>query len=263
MRFYLLPPRPDGASPAPGDEFDLPAEESRHLVRVMRARAGERVRLSDGRGLRLDAELVTADARAARLRVLGAAPDAGELAAPRLVLACGVVKGRRFEWLLEKAAELGAHAVQPLLTDHGEVDPREGKRARWTTVLASATKQSGRAWRPDLADPVPLADWLATRRSSGSGDGLFYGVARARGDERRVNGRDVLSPYEVLAAPAAPAGDLAWVVGPEGGWSDAELAALAEDGTPVRLGPHRLRTETAVAAGLALLAARREMIVDA
>ena len=259
MRFYLLPPRPDAAPPAPGDTLELPADESRHLVKVMRARVGERVRLSDGRGLRLEAELATADARAAGLRILATGTDAFELAAPRLVLACGVIKERRFEWLLEKAVELGVHAVRPLLTERGAIAPRTGKRARWSNLLASAVKQSGRAWLPELEEPTPFADWLAGHE----GDGLHFGVARVRGGASLPGGRAVLESAQLLSAPAVPTGDLVWAVGPEGGWADAELAALMEAGTPVRLGPHRLRTETAAAAGLTLLAARREMIVDA
>jgi 16S rRNA (uracil1498-N3)-methyltransferase len=257
MRFYYLPPSADDAAPSVGDEAVLPTEESRHLVKVMRARVGDPLSLIDGRGRRLDAELVAVEAATSRVRIVSCTTDRREIARPRLYLACGVVKGRRFEWLLEKAAELGVHSIQPLQTTHGEIDPRPGKQDRWRTLLVSATKQSGRSWLPDLAPPRPLDDWLADR----SGEGLYYGVARTRDQGWDGAGKDARSPGDLLADPRDPQGDLAWVVGPEGGWDQAELTALAAAGTPVRLGPHRLRTETAACAGLVLLASLRETLV--
>ncbi len=259
MRFYCLPPA-GGTPPAPGDEVSLPPDESRHLVKVMRARPGDEVRLTDGRGRRLLAVLLAADAAAARLRVETSAADRAELARPRLCLACGVVKGRHFEWALEKAVELGAHTIRPLLTVHGEVAPRDGKLERWRTIVGAAAKQSGRAWTPDVAPPASLGDWLAGR----SGDGLYYGVARARARDPRDGDDGLLSPDRLLAGgvPVAEDGELCWAVGPEGGWDASELEALAAAGTPVRLGPHRLRTETAACAGLLLLSSLREMLLD-
>ncbi|MBU0743018.1 16S rRNA (uracil(1498)-N(3))-methyltransferase [bacterium] len=262
MRYYHLPPAAEKEPPTVGDEVALPAGESRHLLKVMRARAGDEVLLTDGRGRRLTATLLRAHGPAARLRIEASELDRAELLRPRLWLACSVVKGRHFEWALEKAVELGAHAIQPLLTARGEIAPREGKLERWGAILAGAAKQSGRAWLPDLSPPANLSDWLSVWR----GGGLYYGVARARDRNWRDDEAGLLSPGRLFASAGgaiAVAGDLAWVVGPEGGWDERELAALAGAGTPVRLGPHRLRTETAACAGLALLAAVREMLLDA
>ncbi len=257
MRFYYLPPSADDAAPSVGDEAVLPTEESRHLIKAMRARVGDSLCLIDGRGRRLDAELIETGAATTRVCIISCKTDRQEIARPRLCLACGVVKGRRFEWLLEKAVELGVHTIQPLQTTHGEIDPRPGKLDRWRTLLISATKQSGRSWLPDLAPPRPLTDWLAGQQ----GRGLHYGVARTRDRSWDGAGRDVHSPGDLLADPCDPQGDLAWVVGPEGGWDHAELTALAAAGTPVRLGPHRLRTETAACAGLVLMASLREILL--
>jgi len=261
MRFYHLPPVAEADPPVAGDEVGLPGDESRHLLKVMRARAGDTVRLTDGRGRRLVATLLGASGNTARLRIETSEIDRAELARPRLWLASGVIKGRRFEWLLEKAVELGAHGVQPLLTVRGEVAPRDGRLDRWRAIMTGAAKQSGRAWLPDLAPPARLADWLSGR----SGCGLFYGVARERNRSWRDGDAGLLSPARLLAtdrAAVAGAAEVAWAVGPEGGWDEAELAALDAAGTSVRLGPHRLRTETAACAGLAFLAALREMLLD-
>ncbi|MFN2371115.1 MAG: 16S rRNA (uracil(1498)-N(3))-methyltransferase [Candidatus Krumholzibacteriia bacterium] len=238
-----------GAPPAAGQHVLLDRDESHHALTVLRRGDRDPVGLVDGRGLRLTARLAGRDGKLARLEILTVAHDEAEQAAPRLWLACGVVKGRRWEWVLEKAVELGAHRITPLLCEHGVVEPREGRRERWLGVLRAALKQSGRAWLPELDEPQSLADWLA-----GGGDWrLFYGAVPAERDA-------------VAAEPTATAADawLAAAIGPEGGWAPAERTALQDAGAAVLdLGPHVLRTETAAAAALALLQAVRRRAVAA
>jgi len=254
-QFYLDPEAPEGL-PEPGDERVLDAEESRHLLRVLRARPGAAVRLTDGRGHVFAAELLGGDVRGARVRVTAVTRDEAELLAPRLVLACGLIKGKRWEALLETAVELGAHTVAPLAAARAEVAPGAGRRRRWLTVLQTALKQSGRAWCPDLAEPVAPAEFLANAAGE-----VYFGRARDRArdvaDPALLAPADLASPPPGAAAPPA----LVWCVGPEGGWTDAESEALAARGDAVRLGAHRLRTATAAAAGLLLLAARREALL--
>jgi 16S rRNA (uracil1498-N3)-methyltransferase len=257
---------PAGAPlPGAGDEVRLDAEESHHLLHVMRARPGDPVRLVDGRAGVVVAEYAGADAGCARVLVRASHRERAELARPRLVLACGVAKGKRFEAMLEQAVELGAHEIVPLQTARGEVRPGEGRRDRWQTLLRGAGKQSGRSWTPELAAPVSPAALIAGR----PGALFFTGAARDRVRDWRDDGVGRCGPAALLASAAAGAADLragselVWCVGPEGGWVDAELALLAAAGRTLRLGPHRLRTGTAALAGLALLAAVREMIVEA
>ncbi len=259
MRQFLLPGTDDAPAPATGAEVVLSPEESRHLVRVLRARPGTRIGLTDGRGHRFTGELLVADPAAARVVVRSRDEDAEELAAPRLVLACGVIREQRFEWALEKAVELGAHEIVPLLTAHGEIVPRQGKRRRWEAHVTAALKQSDRAWRPVLHAPVPLADWLARREPQP----LLFGLARLRRAATAGEGLEADALAEILPRRAPWSGAGAWtlVVGPEGGWRDDEVALLARHGTPLRLGVHRLRTETAAIAGLALLAAARQRLL--
>jgi len=254
-QFYLDPDAPDGL-PAPGEERLLGEEESRHLLRVLRARPGHRVLLTDGRGHAFTAELTGGDARAARVRVVEVRRDEDELRTPRLVLACGLIKGKRWEGLLEAAVELGAHAVVPLLAQRAEVDPGAGRQRRWRTILLTALKQSGRTWCPDLAEPMDLAGFLAAAPGE-----VFYGRARDR--NRPALDPALATPAAVAAAAGAAPPALVWCVGPEGGWDDHESDLLAAHGRAVRLGPHRLRTATAAAAGLMLLSARREALLAA
>ena len=262
MRQFLLP---EGATPAPGERVALDPAESRHLVRVLRARPGDTVWLTDGAGHRCRARLETADPAAAALLVEAVAREAAELARPRLVLACGIVRDQRFTWALEKAVEVGAHAVVPLLTARGVVAPRGGKADRWRRHLAEAVKQSGRAWLPELAAPRTLADWLA---DAGDTTCVLFGLSRLRRSSDPGSGEPWWEarelPQRLAADPRArAAARWAWVVGPEGGWRDDEVALLRRHGRAVRLGPHRLRTETAAVAGLVWLAAARERLLAA
>lgn len=261
MRQFYVAPDALGAEPAPGLEVRLPADESRHLLRVLRASVGDDVVLTDGRGHRLHGMLDAVDGREAVVGIRSVERDEAELARPRLVLACGVIKGKRWEWLLEKAVELGVHRIAPLLSRHAEVDPGAGRQRRWETILHTALKQSGRTWCPEISDPATPAVELGR-------DGtrtVCYGLARSRSDasaEGLLDPRDMADP-DALFEPGAQAPDeLVWCVGPEGGWSDDEIRLLADAGRAVRLGPHRLRAETAAAAGLLPLAAARERYLE-
>ncbi len=112
------------------------------------------------------------------------------MAAPRLVVACAVVKGKRFEFMVEKAVELGAHVIVPLKCDRGVIDPRDGKLDRWRGVLVGALKQSDRCWLPELAPLATPEAVIATAEGP-----CFYGAvpadgrAGARGDGRGGSGR--------------------------------------------------------------------------
>jgi len=253
VRLFFLSDITPGAAPRPGDERTLDAEESRHLLKVMRARPGDPLRLTDGEGRYYDAKLLGADGGRARLGIVAVTADPVESVGPRLHLACGVVKGKRFEWALEKAVELGAHEIWPLDSDNAVVHPGSGRVQRWRAALRTAVKQSGRSHLPVLREPGRLVDFLDACPAA-----IWYGVAAAAHQARPDTAGRLAGPADLLAAPA-PDG-LAWVVGPEGGWSESELELLASRGTPLRLGPHRLRTETAAAAGLVLLAARADAL---
>ena len=256
MRLFLLPAGA-AVTPAPGDEFTLGADETHHLTRVLRAAPGAAVLLADGRGRFLDGELVAVRGGRAVVAVRAVRDDPWERDGPRLVLACGLVKGPRFTWALEKAVELGAHAIRPLRTGRAVIDPGEGRLGRWEAVVRAAAKQAGRSLVPEVHPADTLAGCLAAL----PGARLFYGEEETRRESPGggPDGRPTLDAAALLQDGAAERDVLVWVVGPEGGWTDAERQALVAAGAAaVRLGPHRLRTETAAAAGLVLLQAVRE-----
>lgn len=244
MRQFILDLAPDVSPPVAGETVTLGTSESHHLQRVVRRKIGDPITLTDGEGRRYRGVISRRDGAQMCVEVQEAWLDSADLDEPTLVLACAVVKGRRFEWALEKSVELGAHRVLPLQTEHTVVAPGPGKQERWQTVLRSALKQTGRSYLPRLAPVQDLQSCLGQLHDAL----VVYGQWPASG-ALAVDGFPV-----VQSRPAV----LAWLVGPEGGWSEAELSLLATSALPLTLGPHRLRTETAAVAGMVVLQAWRQ-----
>ncbi len=252
MGQFLLSPRGSGPA-AVGEVTALAAEEARHLKTVLRAEPGRILDLTDGRGYRYTGRLRQGTDRRPEVEILTCFRDDQETRPPLLVLAVAVVKGRRFEWALEKACELGAHRIIPLRTEFTVVRPGEGKHGRWRTILTAALKQSGRCLLPELTDVMSLAEALNTMTD-------FIGYGASPGAERERGGQDVAGPLS--PAVSGPFGELAVCIGPEGGWSGPELDLLAGAGAePLDLGPHVLRTETAAVASLVVLQERRRRML--
>ena len=227
----------------------LDPDTSHYLIRVLRRRASDAVRVFDGAGNSADAVVITADQKQCVLELAQAFAD--NLESPLLVhLGLALLKGDRMDTALQKACELGVAEITPLTTERTEVR-LEGKRLvskqrHWSEVLRHAAQQSGRSRVPLLHDPMALRDFLQTRTDAvpglimdPSGGGL-----------------------NTLDLPAQPQ-QLRLVTGPEGGFSDAEL--LSSDTANYRrmsVGPRILRAETAPLVGLTLLHARFGDLLD-
>lgn len=220
--------------------LEITGDEARHAVSVARLRTGERVRISNGRGLSCESEVISADPKAVRVCVL----DVIEIPAPpALVLVQALAKGGRDEQAVQAATELGATAVVPWEAQRSvsrwSVGKAEKGIARWQTIAREAAKQAMRPWIPEvralLMEPTALPE---------------------RNTFVLVPGAD--TPL-VEAATALPAtAPLALVVGPEGGISDAEIARWETFGaTAVRLGTEVLRASTAGPAAIAAVHAVR------
>ena len=252
MRQFFLETDPDHL-PQPGQTVRLDADESHHLFTVLRGGRDPELELVDGRGHRLTGISRGKDGRRAQVEILTTRTDEEEFRKPRLVLACAVVKGRRFEWALEKAVELGAHEFLPLETEFGVVDPRPGKQGRWQSLLLAALKQSGRSWLPVLAGPLSVREVLERYPA----DPTLYG---ATPDDVTAPARPATLRSAMMTADSGdPPTTLTMLIGPEGGWSPSELKVLATHrAQPVSLGPHVQRTETAAVTGLTILQALRE-----
>ena len=236
----LLVPTEDIVSGSPR----LPREALRHL-RALRPKEGERFELFDGTG---------------RTRVFrhagGALSPDGEVreAPPRgpatvTLFAC-VTKGSRWDWTVEKATELGADRIVPVISARTIVrlpaGDRAAKRDRWRRVAEDAARQSDAVWLPEISEAVDFADALPLVRASR----CFVGALTEP------------PPPPILAAVSAArasgsasAGDWSVFVGPEGDFSPDELDALLAVASPVSLGPAVLRAETAALFALSVLVA--------
>ena len=230
-RFYC----PD---PPRGGRFVLGPEESRHLARVCRLGPGDQVELFDGLGFATAAEVVSATPARTELTPVG--DPIPERTPPfALTLATAVPKGDRFDWLIEKATELGLARLIPVVTERSVVVPRGSKLDRLRRSIVEACKQSRRARLMDLEEPLEWPD--VVRR--------FGNATRFLADPR---GRPAAE------WPATPGmSEVILAVGPEGGFTEAEKELAVGSGwIPIRLGYNILRIETAGLAGSAALLAR-------
>lgn len=223
-----------------GELIALDEEESRHLLTVMRGRVGERLRLTDGQGAFYEAELAETSKRQAYVRILATHPIAPPTG--RLHIAIAPTKHiDRFEWFLEKAAELGVSRITPLLCQRSE---RTTLRLdRLEKILIAALKQSLQAWMPQLQPLTPLAEV----------------VQRAEEPIRAIAwcGEGPRQPVQTLLQPHT---DALILIGPEGDFTPEEVALARAHGFPAaHLGRSRLRTETA---GMLVAAAYRLLHPD-
>ncbi len=225
---------PDGL--LPDSDMALPAAVAHHAERVLRLAVGEAVTLFDGRGGECAATLLALGRQP--LARLGPRLEVEREAPLAVTLVQALASGDKMDWIVQKAVELGAVAVQPVAAERSVLKlagERAGKRvAHWQQIAVAACEQSGRNRVPAVGEIVPLAKYLAQ-----DGNGT----------------RMILAPGAdgALARKTPPPGPLAILIGPEGGWSPAELQLAARAGcAPLALGPRVLRTETA---GLAALAA--------
>ena len=205
-------------------------EADRHrLRRVLRMRPDDRLVACDGRGHRVPCTWT-----GAALEPLEAATWVPPLL-PRIELGVGLLKGPRWEWLVEKSVEVGVDAIVPLQLDHcvARAPTRGDRLERWQGVARAAAEQSGRRWSAEVKVPCGLEDWLAS-----SDDPLIFG------DERLAEPSSG-EWYHRSGQPAV----MRVVVGPEGGLSEAERQTLDRKAAQgIALAPWVLRAETAAVA---------------
>jgi 16S rRNA (uracil1498-N3)-methyltransferase len=220
---------------------ELTGRDAEHLVRVLRAERGQIYEISDSRDLYL-AEIEIARKSLVSFRVLERLES--PLPAVEVALVAALIKFERFEWLIEKATELGASAIHPVetaRTERGLVEAAQNRISRWEKIAVEASQQSRRVHLPGIEPPVRLAEGLGIQadvrlvldEDAGAGP-----ILDRLPVERRSSDRVVL------------------LVGPEGGWTDEERDQFTGAGwTAGSLGATILRAETAAMAGLAVIQA--------
>jgi 16S rRNA (uracil1498-N3)-methyltransferase len=225
----------------------LRGEEAHHLARVRRHRQGEVVEVVDGAGNWYQVRIESVDRDEVQAQILDHQQDRGE-SPVRLSLAAALVKGQRFDFLVEKATELGVAEMVPLLTERGVVKAgSEHKAARWEHLARAALKQCGRSRLPQIAAPAALAE--VVRAGVEGGQQVLLAVP-AGGEELR------------RCLDGQRAGRVVLAVGPEGGFSPGEVEVARRQGARVfSWGNRVLRSETAgmVLAALVLYEAEHSL----
>lgn len=217
---------------------------ARHFINVLRLKAGDEVELFDGHGASATFRLCQASTGGMSLERAGEV----RVARPprcRLVLGACVSKGKRMDWTIEKAVELGVSEIIPILSRNSVVrvespSDAEDKRMRWERVAIDAARQCSSDFVPEIVTPMSFAEALGRMASSCR---IFAGALTPDA----VPLRDALAAARALPPPES----VAWIVGPEGDFSVEEYGALRAAGAAmVSLGRLVLRTETAAMYGL-------------
>lgn len=227
--------------------LEVQGDEAHHLMHVLRVRTGETVSVFDGRGREWRARVGAIGKSSATLEI-------GEVVVPvaepavHITLAVGVLKGDQMDAVVRDATVMGVTAIRPIVTEHVAVPARAWREDRgldrWHRVAVAAAKQCGRAVVPTIAPVTPLTDVWSQAGAPGT-----TGMTLTCVEPAAVQG-SVSQDWRTLARPSAAL----VLIGPEGGWSSAELAMFSEHRAhPISLGPRTLRAEAAPAVVMTLL----------
>ena len=221
---------------SPDIDFHVSEASSRHIVQVLRKKAGDHVQFTNGRGLSVTAEILEANKKKTRVHSLNRQymPPTEH----HLTIAISFIKNAgRFEWFLEKATEIGIQKIQPLICSRTE--KVRYKKERMSSIAISAMLQSQQVWLPEISAPVLFCDWLDSSNEYRSGF-----IAHCLDSEK--------APLQQALANAPFPRTI--MIGPEGDFTTEEIAAAIQAGfTPVSLGETRLRTETAAIVAAVML----------
>ncbi len=214
---------------------ELPEAQAHYVGRVLRMVSGDAVQLFDGSGQEYRGRLLEVGKKRVTVQLDECLPGQPE-STLNIHLGQGLSRGERMDWAIQKATELGVNAITPIISERCEVrlkDERTEKRmAHWRQVAISACEQCGRSSVPTINAPTLLADWL-------------------QGNAAEL--KMVLHPVAEALTSHSPPSSLAFLIGPEGGLSDSEVAQAQANGfQAARLGPRVLRTETAPVVALAV-----------
>ncbi len=217
--------------------LQLDEKASHHLSRVLRAEIGDEVTVFNGSGGEYQAVIRAITKKHVAVELLTFSNRTVESPA-HLILAQGIARGEKMDFVMQKAVELGVSEIYPLITERCNVrldKEREQKRMEhWRAVVVSACEQSGRTVVPVVHEPKLLTDW----------------VAAVQAELKFI----LLPEANQTLSNAKKAKHIAMLIGPEGGLSEQEIKlAEAHEFMPLNLGPRVLRTETATLAALTVI----------
>ena len=232
-RFYIAPENWHPDAPL------LTGSEAHHCRNVLRLEPGDKVVLFDGRGRELTAEITSTDAAEIRLRKLHEAQTAPLRC--QIMLGQAIPKRKNMDLIVQKAVEIGAAEIAPIISDRTVVrldeESAASKQSKWQTVAIEAAKQCGQNWLPRVQVPQTMAQFFQQPRRF---DLQLIGSLQS----------DAVHLKKILAEYSAEHGDrptsVLMLVGPEGDFTPAELSLARSHGCrPITLGPIVLRVETA------------------
>jgi 16S rRNA (uracil1498-N3)-methyltransferase len=217
-----------------------------HLRESLRLHRGESLTLTDHEGTRYRVEVTNITSQAIHTRILNQ-EAAQPRATPRIVLGQALLKGEKMDWVLQKATELGVDTIVPLETRHSVVKPNPGRIehqvTRWRRIVLEAAQQSERWTIPTVSEPTTLGRFC-DQQSGATIKGIL---------SERTKGSFLTS----LALPHEPRHVIAFLIGPEGGWTPQEQQLAQDRGfIALTLGERILRAETAALAALSILQSR-------
>lgn len=210
------------------DFFILNEDTSRHIVQVLRMQKGEQLRLTDGKGLLVTAEVLEAHKKRCTVKLLSAIEH--PLPAQKNTIAISLIKNSsRFEWFLEKATEIGIGEIIPLICERTEKQHFRLERMRG--ILISAMLQSQQCLLPELHEPVKFNKAISNEFNGQK----FIAHCEDQSNKQQLSGKSIIGSNNNLI-----------LIGPEGDFTAEEIdQAQKHDFIPVSLGVTRLRTETA------------------
>ena len=240
-RFYISPANWDP------DALALTGSEAHHARDVLRMKPAEKLVLFDGRGREITAEIVDLSGDGIQLRKLHEAETPALHC--RIILGQAIPKGKNMDLIVQKAVEIGAAEIAPIISDRTvvQVDPENAtqKRAKWQQIAIEAAKQCGQNWLPRVHLPRRLDDFFAT---SATFDLRLIGSLQPDAQHLKEILADYSSEYRHLPE------SVLILIGPEGDFTPAELALARRHGCrPITLGPIILRVETAAIYCLSIL----------
>ncbi len=215
-----------------GNELVLSEEETHHLSRVLRKKKGDIVWVVDGEGTGYEVEISRIETNGARCKILKTRRRIGEPVS-EIHLAQSILKGERFDWLVEKVTEIGIRRIIPFTCENAVTVGGPQKIVRWRRIAMAAMKQSGRSILPEITSAMTFNQVVSL------GSNCNYRFIAHVGPES-VSVGTIESEHPITMQKAM------LVVGPEGGFSKEEIGKAVEYGfQPVTLGPRRFRAETA------------------
>jgi len=234
-------------SPVPlpaNTDVTLVGDQARYISRVLRLKPGDVFTIFDGKGGEYPATVTTISKTTVQINI--ATICRRNVESPLAIhLLQGVSRGDRMDFVVQKATELGVQRITPVLTEFSVVklEPKRAKKRaqHWSNIAISACEQCGRDILPHIDAPQPLRDWFGQNMDN-----------KLASTDTRILLRPAAE--SALESIAEPAGELTLLVGPEGGFSDAEYEQAEIAGfRAAGFGPRILRTETAAIAAIAVL----------